>query len=84
VQATIKWQKATDRNGTVSEYGLVSDDDRFRIGKYVIPAGTVYQAFDGHALIGRYDSGKAAQQACQEAKIATPVSIEIDKKSPAD
>jgi hypothetical protein len=70
----IKWRK-------LSEFGLVSDCDRFRIGKYAIPLGIAYQAFDGNTRLGRYDTSAESIKACQDAKNATPVT---DKKTPGE
>ena len=64
----IRWRQ-------VSEYGLVSQCDRFRIGKYRAVA-VPYAAWNGYALLGRYLTADDARRACQEALLRSPDSKE--------
>ena len=47
----------------LSPYGLVSQCERFRIGKYICDGKPVYAAWDGFECIGRYASAADAKQA---------------------
>ena len=56
------WNRATS-NGKPTAYGLISACERYRIGKYILPTGTVYRLFDGLTPVGIYPSASEAKQA---------------------
>lgn len=56
------WKQATDTNGKPTAYGLVSACERFRIGKFLLPQGTVYKLFDGLTPVGIYQTANEAKK----------------------
>ena len=52
----------------VSPYGLISQCERFRIGKYICDGKPVYAAWDGFECIGYYASAADAKKAAITAK----------------
>lgn len=61
----MDWHKAT-HNGKPTAYGLVSACERFRIGKYILPTGTVYKLFDGLTPVGIYPNANEAKKTASE------------------
>ena len=55
----VKWHK-------VSDYGLISACETYRIAKQIIPAGTVYSLWAGLNLVGRYPTASEAMEAAKK------------------
>ena len=58
------WNRPT-HNGKPTAYGLVSSCERFRIGKFLLPQGTVYKLFDGLTPVGIYQTANEAKKTAE-------------------
>ena len=52
----------------LSAYGLISECERYRIGKAIVSGKAVYSLFAGFDLVGRYPSASEAKDACNGKK----------------
>ena len=66
MNSSITWRQ-------LSPYGLVSECERYRIGKAIIAGKVVYNLFDGFDLVGRYPTASEAKTACNGQEKAQPV-----------
>ena len=54
----------------LSQYGLISTCDRYRIGKAIIGGRAVYSLYSEFNLVGRYANASEAKAACEAHKKA--------------
>lgn len=61
----MKWKPTHNRDGSVSQYAIVSDPAGYSVCRCAVKGITVYLAWRGKVEIGKHEDADDAKAACE-------------------